>query len=486
MKNYLLTVVAIVMTAISASAQHNYMHLTNDGFLKQSYKSVMSSDGYLIIDEDLFDYDGRDVGIKFWKVSGESGFVDSLFVEDVAISPKNLLARNPLVDNGNVYLYFSYDNVDSVNYYNAIFFNDDMSLTDRFSLPVPIEQEMKQLRYFMESDGNFLVSWRDATLDTCWIARFGLDGSLKKVSEPVFMSNSTLPTNNPWFVIEDEPRKIGFLNYANFYNGNYTYEITVFVFDSDLNFEEPRTITSVGLIKCQADSHTAAVSMGDGNFAIIVSSPSLSTLVGKYNSDFELLASHHIFGTFPSGTGFTADRSSTVDNIDGGLYVVVYGFEYSEEDMEAHVRYLNSDMEMVWDRVLLEGNTIVVHASLPIETGGAVLSGFMAFPGQWYLNAYAFACFIDPDYDSLENIQFADAPFVCYPNPAQNTVNITFSDDIDGQSVEIYSVDGRIVETYGRASLQTAIDISNLNPGVYILKVNMADGTVHTERIVKE
>ena len=72
-----------------------------------------------------------------------------------------------------------------------------------------------------------------------------------------------------------------------------------------------------------------------------------------------------------------------------------------------------------------------------------------------------------------------------YPNPVFEIVNIAFSDDIGCQSIEIYSVDGRIVETYGRASLQTAIDISNLNSGVYILKVNMADGREFTERIVK-
>lgn len=71
-----------------------------------------------------------------------------------------------------------------------------------------------------------------------------------------------------------------------------------------------------------------------------------------------------------------------------------------------------------------------------------------------------------------------------YPNPARNIVNIAFSDDIDCQSVEIYTIDGRLLQS--KSSNFETVDISDLNSGVYILKVNMADGREFTERIVKE
>ncbi len=71
-----------------------------------------------------------------------------------------------------------------------------------------------------------------------------------------------------------------------------------------------------------------------------------------------------------------------------------------------------------------------------------------------------------------------------YPNPAQNTVSITFSDGIDCQSVEIYALDGRMLKSQ-ISNLET-VDVSKLNAGIYILKVNMADGSEFTERIVKE
>ena len=52
------------------------------------------------------------------------------------------------------------------------------------------------------------------------------------------------------------------------------------------------------------------------------------------------------------------------------------------------------------------------------------------------------------------------------------------------QSVEIYAIDGRLLKSQ-ISNLET-VDVSKLNAGIYILKVNMADGREFTERIVKE
>ena len=51
------------------------------------------------------------------------------------------------------------------------------------------------------------------------------------------------------------------------------------------------------------------------------------------------------------------------------------------------------------------------------------------------------------------------------------------------QSVEIYAIDGRLLKS--QISNFETVDVSKLNAGIYILKVNMADGKEFTERIVK-
>lgn len=71
-----------------------------------------------------------------------------------------------------------------------------------------------------------------------------------------------------------------------------------------------------------------------------------------------------------------------------------------------------------------------------------------------------------------------------YPNPAKDYAKIMISDESYCRCVEIYSIDGRMMR------LQTSgfetIDLTNLNSGIYIMKVRMADGKEIAERIVVE
>lgn len=87
-------------------------------------------------------------------------------------------------------------------------------------------------------------------------------------------------------------------------------------------------------------------------------------------------------------------------------------------------------------------------------------------------------------YSAEENL--TDNVVSVYPNPAKNIINISFSDDADCNSIEVYSLDGRLVETCHDTSIQTVIDLSFLNAGVYVIKLKMSDGEEFSKRIVKE
>ena len=73
-----------------------------------------------------------------------------------------------------------------------------------------------------------------------------------------------------------------------------------------------------------------------------------------------------------------------------------------------------------------------------------------------------------------------------HPNPATDFITIDLPNEEDWQSIEIFSIDGRLVETFPETSHQTTIDISGLNAGMYIMKLRMADGRKFAEKIVKE
>ena len=127
-----------------------------------------------------------------------------------------------------------------------------------------------------------------------------------------------------------------------------------------------------------------------------------------------------------------------------------------------------------------------------LEMGESIWPGPINPDAMCHLQDYAF-CTI-PDYPlrvgqtSLgDDIVEHDATSIMvYPNPVRDYIKIEYLNDFSGQSIDIYSIDGRLVETFPEASQQTQIDISSLNSGVYLIKLKTKDGKEFSERIVKE
>jgi hypothetical protein len=71
-----------------------------------------------------------------------------------------------------------------------------------------------------------------------------------------------------------------------------------------------------------------------------------------------------------------------------------------------------------------------------------------------------------------------------FPNPAQNTVRFEIPDKNERiEQVEIYDLNGRMVQAQNLNSLQAAIDVSGLQRGVYLVKARTADG-VYSQKLV--
>lgn len=84
-------------------------------------------------------------------------------------------------------------------------------------------------------------------------------------------------------------------------------------------------------------------------------------------------------------------------------------------------------------------------------------------------------------YYSVEETDFANGISV-YPNPAKDVVNITFSNNAKCRSIDIYSIDGRLMKSQNDSF--NKINIANLTSGLYLIKVRMNDGKEFTEKIV--
>jgi hypothetical protein len=70
-----------------------------------------------------------------------------------------------------------------------------------------------------------------------------------------------------------------------------------------------------------------------------------------------------------------------------------------------------------------------------------------------------------------------------YPNPTQSVINISSEFVID--SIELYDVQGRILETLLETANSSQLDISGKSNGIYFLKIKTEKGS-KVGKIVKE
>ncbi len=83
------------------------------------------------------------------------------------------------------------------------------------------------------------------------------------------------------------------------------------------------------------------------------------------------------------------------------------------------------------------------------------------------------------------NTPFADNKLSVYPNPTVNTVNVTSTAGVLS-NVEISDINGRIVKNVKIDNVnESQISVSELNTGVYMMKITSDQGTV-TKKLIKE
>ena len=68
-----------------------------------------------------------------------------------------------------------------------------------------------------------------------------------------------------------------------------------------------------------------------------------------------------------------------------------------------------------------------------------------------------------------------------FPNPVTDLISIRGIDD--GTSIQIYTIDGRLVKS---EMFDSKIDVSQLAPGGYVLKINTRNFQTHQFKFVKK
>lgn len=160
--------------------------------------------------------------------------------------------------------------------------------------------------------------------------------------------------------------------------------------------------------------------------------------------------------------------------------------------------------------VMISNNGSVVERSYQIGTNEALVTGqwkkveipLSYFTNLGFANTNFFQWKVSPFADSVTNAgfvyidnilltttsvlsanTFTTSKVKLYPNPTSNVLNIESLGTI--QTISVYNVLGQEVINKELNSTSTALDVSSLNSGIYVVKTNV-DGVTSTTKFIKQ
>jgi hypothetical protein len=142
-----------------------------------------------------------------------------------------------------------------------------------------------------------------------------------------------------------------------------------------------------------------------------------------------------------------------------------------------------------------KGNVIAQSTANSKFQAGNVIELIPGFQTEWgaVLDAHIQDCsachLLPPDgrmanpAESLSKDQLIRTVFSVYPTPAESFVEV--ESQLPIKNIEIMNTDGKSLLLQAGNGTNMQVNIGNLSPGLYLLKAQMTDGSVQTEKVIK-
>ena len=445
-------------------------------------------------------------GCVYYKISRFGcEFIDSLFVEDNNIEPKLMAhirsGNNPQPDRSNILVEYLFDTVNCKTDLRFAFFDDDLNFeTDEIIVPLA-DTIVRDCSYYssflLDSYDDIVVAYSIESRHVSCFARFGIDGTLKY--EKVY-PDTIVPVPDEehfgWAPNGLRQTNVSPLKYS-FYGEPYVKAFRCFDLDSLFNIENvfylrrpdyddyPRMFSPT--------SHCGMVRLSDGSRVVMQELAERQyepTKIGvaKYNQEGDLQKTW-FSSVVPTTSGQSSNLYAATDlRIDGEEYI----YFASTTIPQATGRYLcylikmDKDLNIVYERYFRHPQFFFnLYGMNVLDRGGMCVYGEMWDPystNSWLSGLFMLV--LDDDGVPVSEIEGIIQPFLIYPNPVSDRLNIHYSPDVTPETVELYDVQGRLVHTQN-SSLEN-IGIENLPAGTYTLRVVMEGGENYTEKVVKQ
>ena len=73
---------------------------------------------------------------------------------------------------------------------------------------------------------------------------------------------------------------------------------------------------------------------------------------------------------------------------------------------------------------------------------------------------------------NIKPLEKDESGFSIYPNPAENSLELSISNPANPSLLKIFTIDGRLLQENRLSTKNSTLDISTLNKGIYLLKID--------------
>ena len=340
---------------------------------------------------------------------------------------------------------------------------------------VPLEEKADEMSYYCLGNNDIVMAYILPDFNGTVFSRYGLDGTLKNkktYSDQICPLNSWGGRMKVWNEERTEYMVCGG-------TGQYLNHFSYFLLDSTLSVIDSATIspnpTGIYFV-CSYDNDME--NMDEETFlvathftgiqeGILVSKRDKATQVDLKKLNFKRVGqdSQQIIGLSKSSNG--------------DYYLV-----YMETDLKV-VRF-DSDLNIVWSRVYYIIDAPYSHNYLlkTLSDGGLAVSGILDSNNYGSVNELFIIIINDDGSANTHETAAFLRPYLFYPNPAQDQLNLQYSPDVQTIVIELYDLQGRLVRTQSQGL--ESLNMEGLPSGTYTMRVIMKDGTAFSDKVVKE
>ena len=497
----------LIVLTVSATAQTGkFERLPNDEFpLHSSLHSLETSDGNIVLMEECFNIvDGNhvDAGVNLLKINTDGELLSSKFVEFKAMQYDNPFIKNPFEENSNLMAGFIFNESEAKYYYTAVFFDDELNITETVETPIEAEgfDEYCDL-FFDKNSNNIIMAYKSKSQENTYVyANMDIYGKILNINCYSMPEYSTTYTyDDPLFVHSVEPLQYGCVHISSPSVIPNEPNIIV-IFNESMEIVEVKEMDT----EFNAEYHFAIgdskqmTGMSDGSimdFSSIHStkdSGGINTYlqVTRYDKDFNAIGYARV-----TGWDFGEETSCLVEYLPveckDGVYVIWRQDDKKEYTYTYNVSKLDNELNLRWERSIITDKVLnVIGNAFVSENENLVISGCKSAYSDYEIEDHITMCLvIDKDGVMNETVSTSEycaavRPYSFYPNPANDKIHMRISPDMSCEKVEIFGLDGKLHHEQN-FNLET-VNTEGLSTGIYMMKVRFSDGTYYTEKLIKK